>query len=298
MRVTEGIIYRSAVKNLGRLNSDVQKLNEQISSGKRLVQPSEDPVAAVSAQGVRGKLAALAQQKRNVDAWKGWLQSTENAMTAAQTVVSRARELAVQMSNATYSQAQRQSAAEEVNNLLEQMVSLGNTEYEGRYVFSGFRDDTAAFDVTRVGGEITAVTYTGDDGHHELKLGPSSRLEASLTGEETFQTGGNLFSTLIGLRDALRANDAGAVANTLTDLTNATSSLSALVADVGSKVNRLDLRLTLIEDTTQADTERLSELEDADLVAAVSALQNKELAYEAALKATASIQGLNLASYL
>lgn len=299
MRVTEGIIYRSVTGNLNRLRAGLQELNQQVASGKRLVRPSDDPVGAVSAQEVRAKLAAMDQLKRNADSWQGWLRSTENAITSAQGVVSRAREVAVQMSNATNSASQRTMAAEEVDNLLEEMVKLGNTQFQGRYVFAGYRDDSDAFTVTRdATGEITAVTYAGDDGHHEMKVGSSSRLESSLTGEEVFQGSADLFDTLIELRDALRANDVSATTNTLEDFVDAGNNLGAKVADVGSRLNRLDLRLSVIEDTKLAETERLSQIEDADLVEAISALKTKELAYEAALQATAATQQLSLAAYL
>jgi flagellar hook-associated protein 3 FlgL len=298
MRVTEGIIYRSVTGNLNRLRAGLQELNQQVASGKRLVRPSDDPVGAVSAQAVRAKLSAMDQLKRNAESWQGWLQSTENAITSTQRVVSRAREVAVQMSNATNSASQRTMAAEEVNNLLEELINLGNTRFQGRYVFAGYRDDSDAFEVTRVNGEITAVTYAGDDNHHEMKVGAGSRLESSLTGEEVFQGSADLFDTLIELRDSLRANDADATAGTLDDLVNAGNNLGAKVADVGSRLNRLDLRLSVIKDTKLAETERLSQIEDADLVEVISALKTKELAYEAALQATASTQQLNLAAYL
>lgn len=298
MRVTEGIIYRSVTGNLNRLRAALQELNQQVASGKRLVRPSDDPVGAVSAQEVRAKLAAMDQLKRNADSWQGWLRSTENAITSTQSVVSRAREVAVQMSNATNSASQRTMAAEEVDNLLEEMINLGNTQFQGRYVFAGYRDDSDAFTVTRVGGEITNVTYAGDDGHHEMKVGSSSRLESSLTGEEVFQGSADLFDALIELRDALRANDVSAITNTLEDFVDVGNNLGAKVADVGSRLNRLDLRLSVIEDTKLAETERLSQIEDADLVEAISALKTKELAYEAALQATAATQQLSLAAYL
>jgi len=300
MRVTESIIYRGINSNLGRLNSDIQQLNQQISSGKRLLLPSDDPVGAVSAQAIRGRLTAMDQQKRNCEAWKGWLQSTESAMTETQDeVIIRARELATQMNNSTYSASQRTMAAEEVNNLLEEAVSLGNTQYGGRYIFSGFRDDTKAFEATRNGtGDITAVTYQGDDGHHELKLGPSAKMESSLTGQEAFQGSADVFATLINLRDALRANDPTAIAGTMADLQNCTANFSAKVADVGSKVNRLDLRVSIVADTKLADTDRLSEIEDTDMIEAITALQAKQLNYQAALQAASTTQQLNLASYL
>lgn len=299
MRVTEGIIYRSVTGNLNRLRAGLQELNQQVASGKRLVRPSDDPVGAVSAQEVRAKLTAMDQLKRNADSWQGWLRSTENAITSAQSIVSRAREVAVQMSNATNSASQRNMAAEEVDNLLEEMINLGNTQFQGRYVFAGYRDDSNAFTVTRDAmGEITAVTYAGDDNHHEMKVGSSSRLESSLTGEEVFQGSADLFDTLIELRDSLRANDISATTNTLDDFVDAGNNLGAKVADVGSRLNRLDLRLSVIEDTKLAETERLSQIEDADLVEVISALKTKELAYEAALQATAATQQLSLAAYL
>jgi flagellar hook-associated protein 3 FlgL len=213
-------------------------------------------------------------------------------------VVSRAREVAVQMSNGTYSVAQRQSAAKEVENLLEQMVSLANTKYGERYVFAGFRDDAAPFETSEAGGVVTAVTYQGDDGRREVKLGPGSRLETNLTGAEVFQGSGDVFEALINLRDALQANDPAAAAATIDDLRGAGNNLSAMAADMGARLNRCELRLNVIKDTQLADTDSLSKLEDADVVEVIVRLQSKQLIYQAALKAATALQQLNLAAYL
>lgn len=298
MRVSERLLYHNVTSGLGRLSSDLQRLNLEVSTQRKLLKPSDDPVGTVASMTVQSRLDALDQQKRNCEGWQGWLQSTEGAVSSAGDVVSRAREIAVQMSNGTYDASQRQSAAKEVDNLLEEMVSLGNTQYAGRSVFAGFREDSAAFETTEAGGHITAVTYAGDEGVHEAKLGPNSRLETSLTGSSAFQGSVDIFQSLIDLRDSLEANDPSAAAQTLDGLRNATSHLAACQADVGSKLSRIEQRLSLIEDTKLSDTDRLSQLEDADLVETVTALQSKEVAYQAALQTATMLQNLNLAQYL
>jgi flagellar hook-associated protein 3 FlgL len=298
MRVTQTYLTRSITDGLGDLTSELDKINRSISSAKRLTVPSDDPVAAVTSLSVRSQLSAMDQQKTNIQAWQGWLQSSESATSSATDVVSRARELAVQMSSGTVTASQRQGAVTEVNNLLEQMVSLGNTQYAGRYVFAGFKQDAPAFDVTKSGGEITAVTYAGDDGHAEVKLGPGSRVEASVTGRQVFQGSTDVFAQLISLRDALKADNPSAVAGCLTGLKNAGNNMTAREADIGSRMNRLDMRLSVIADVQVADTGRLSDLQDTDMVTAITDLQSKQLAYQAALKSAATIQQLSLAAYL
>ncbi|MFH0810007.1 MAG: flagellar hook-associated protein FlgL [Pseudomonadota bacterium] len=298
MRITESIVHRNMNDSLGRLSSDLQKLNQQIASGKRLIIPSDDPTGAAAAVSLHSNLDAMTQQKRNINSWRGWLKATEGALSSASNVVSRARELAVQMSNSTYSAAQRRNAAAEVDSLIGQLVALGNTRYGNRYVFSGYQDDAAAFDTTEVGGSVTAVTYAGDDSHQEVKLGANSRMETSVTGEEAFQDAGDLFTALIGLRDSLNSNDPQAVSGYLGDLTASGNNMATCGASVGSRLSRLDMRETIIQDTVLANTTQLSEIEDADLITMVTNLQAKEVVYQAALKTASEIGQLNLAAYL
>jgi flagellar hook-associated protein 3 FlgL len=260
--------------------------------------PSDDPIGAGSVIGLNLNLEALAQQKKGCEFSQGWLKAGESAMASAQSVISRARELAVQMSSATYSAQQRQSAAREVDALLEQMVSLGNTRYQGRYIFAGYQDGAAPFETTEVGGDITAVTYVGDSGSLGVKIGPGNELEVGSPGSQVFQGSSDVFASLVNLRNALENNDPDATAGEISALTNAGNNLGAEAAVTGARLGRVELRLSVIADTKLSDTDRLSTIQDTDLVEAVAALQSKQVLYQAALQSASAIGQMNLSDYL
>lgn len=299
MRITESLLYSTMQNGLDSLGTDIEHLNQEVASGNRLTQPSDDPVASVDVVAVNSQLAALNQQTRNGQFWQGWITQSASACSSATDLVSQAKQLAVQMSNSTYSASERQSAAKQVDSLIEGMVSLGNTQNDNRYVFAGFRDSQPAFNVTRdASGEITAVTYAGDAGHQQVEVGPNSHMNTSMTGAEVFQGGADVFASLISLRDALNNNDQTGISGAISNLTTAGDNISTAGADLGASVNRIQTQANIISSTQVAQTQRLSDLQDADIVDVTIALQNKELAYQAALRATSTLQQLNLATYL
>lgn len=146
MRVTMQTIHQRILGNLGSVVSDMNRINSQISSGKRMSKISEDPVNLVGALGLRTNITQIAQYQKNLRYGDNIISASESALNSMKELAIRGKELAIQMANGTMTQENRTSAAEEVRHLWEEAIFLANSDVNGRYVFAGYR--TAGYSET------------------------------------------------------------------------------------------------------------------------------------------------------
>ena len=132
--------------NLSQITDEMSRANKVISSGKRITELSDDPVGLVQSLHIRSALSGLEQTGRNISLGESWLSAAESSLTEVQTILSNAKALCVQMASGTTGPGQRASAALTVQNMLEEVISLANTEVAGRYIFSGSRTEEAPFE--------------------------------------------------------------------------------------------------------------------------------------------------------
>ncbi len=182
MRVANKTIYDLITFRLGNVTEELQKANEVVATGKRINSLSDDPVGLTQALNIKSSLSNIDQLHRNINVGKTWLTVTESALSQVQNLISDTKVLCVQMANATMGADERRSAAEIVQNTLEEMVSLANTDVGGRYVFAGSKTDAAAFSR---GGDNT-VTYNGDNNPFTVKMGRNSTVKIGQDGEDVF----------------------------------------------------------------------------------------------------------------
>ncbi|MFH7320869.1 flagellin [Desulfurivibrio sp. D14AmB] len=139
MRVTMQSIYSNILVNLNKLNTDINRVNQQISSGKQMSSISDNPVNLVNALGLRTNLSEIGQYRKNLSYGNTVITASENALVSMKDLVMRAKTLAIQQANAPLSPDNRQNAATEVKHLWEQAIILANSSVNGKYIFGGFR---------------------------------------------------------------------------------------------------------------------------------------------------------------
>ncbi|MEW6326814.1 MAG: flagellar hook-associated protein FlgL [Thermodesulfobacteriota bacterium] len=298
MRITMNNIYGSIIANLDKLTGEMQRLNETISSGKKYTTPSDDPIGLVSALEMRSIIDEMEQYERNISYGLSWVDSAEIALRQTGEVVSRAREIAVQMADATQDAATRASAAVEVDQLIEQVVSLANSQLGEKYIFSGQKTDTAPFTYDSGAG---TVTYNGDEEDINIRIGRNNNMAVNKDGNDAFMDGNetsNLFTYLIDLKEALEGNDVSGIQDSLGNLITASDYINEKVADFGAKRNRLDIKSNIYAELQLSNTEKLSDIEDTDLAEAILNLKTKEVAYQAALTAASKVMQLSLVDFI
>ena len=291
MRVTNRSIFESIKYNLGTISDELNKANEIASTGKRINKLSDDPVGLTQSLSIQSSLANIEQMQRNIDYGQSWLNSSESALTSVSNILSDTKALCVQMASGTVGADQRAAAAENVQNNLDEIVSLANTNVNGSYIFAGSKTDTVPFDQDGTGN----VTYNGDNTAFSIKISNNASIEIGSDGQAVF---GTLFTTLSDLKTALQNNDVTGIQDAMGKLDDSMNDISAKISDIGSKTDRMDIKKNIFQDLNLTDTTRLSTIEDADMAQAIMDVSAAQLTYQAALASSSKVMSLSLVDYL
>lgn len=177
-------IYQRPVNDMLQLQTNLNKTQEQISSGKRILTPADDPVGASRVLQLNQEVALMDQYERNITLLDARLEQEEGVLSAVEDSVARIRELAVQAGNAgVLTEEDRVAIAAEVRERVDEMVDLMNTkDGSGEYLFSGFSGKTQPF-VENPGG---GYGYAGDEGVRFLQVSQTITLASSDSGKDVF----------------------------------------------------------------------------------------------------------------
>lgn len=162
MRVTQSMLTSNMLRNLSNSYDRMGKLQEQISTQKKFSKPSDNPVAVMMGMNYRKGLNQVQQFSQNIGEVKNWVDSTDGALDQATSVLQRIRELTVQASNGTLDADQRKSINEEVKQLKEQLVNIGDTQIGDKYIFNGQQTNVRPSDTGNYGsGSIELEVFSG-----------------------------------------------------------------------------------------------------------------------------------------
>ena len=145
MRVTMSTMYESIQGNLQSLAEDLQRVNASIASGQKYQKISDNPVDVGDILGLNTESSQTTQYGRNLETAKSWLSVTESTLQDISDIVQGSMALANQMATGTYNAAQRQSAAQQIQGYLEEVMQVGNTEFNGQQILAGYRTDAPPF---------------------------------------------------------------------------------------------------------------------------------------------------------
>ncbi|ABY91762.1 flagellar hook-associated protein FlgL [Thermoanaerobacter sp. CM-CNRG TB177] len=296
MRVTDGMLVTNFLNNYHNNLEKLQKNQNMLSTGKKISRPSDDPVAVATSLRIRTDMARNDAYTKNADYAKSWLDITDSALNQLGDLLQRTRELAVQGANGTLTQADMQKMANEIEQLKAQMIQVGNTQYNGRYIFAGFKTTTQPFSEDN-------NSYNGDNGLIEFEVGAGgNKIAVNVPGDKVFDvdlTGtSQLLVMMDNLKSALDSGDHQAVSNLIVDVDKQMENVLAVRAEVGAKSNRIDLIQNRLQDDNYNFTALLSKSEDADLAQVITNLKMDENVYRASLAAGARIMQPSLIDFL
>lgn len=298
MRITNRMISDNSLNDLQRVLGDVMAVQEQLSSGKRVNRPSDDPFATHRAISSRGAVMVLEQFSRNVSEIRGWVSTTDYALSNVVDALREVRTLAIQAANGYLTGTDRENIALRIDEFRDTIMQLSRQQFSGRYVFSGTRTGEAPFEWAG-----SDVVYNGNAESIKVNIGPGAELAVNVTGEEAFMnigaTGTNVFKLLYDLAQAVRAGDIEAVGGDLLQaVDDAMDRVVEKLGVVGSATNRLERMENLISQLIEREKTLLSEAEDVDIAEAAMNLNLKESAYQASLAACARVILPSLLDYL
>jgi flagellar hook-associated protein 3 FlgL len=293
MRVTDKMIFQNAAANAAKSRDRAQSAMEEVSTGMRVVHPGDDPMVAAAM--VRGQQTVDRMNAINQNAGRAAseVDSADSALQSLSDVLARARELTVQMGNDSYSATDRQGAAAEVDGLMQQAVTLMNSNVNGRYIFGGNKDQTAPFD--------TAGNYSGDTAVRQVEVAPGVLEASSVRADVAVKgVGGgvDLFATLQSLSTALKTNNGDAIRGSLTNLETATNQVTTTLSQVGAMGDAFATAQTLAKATADATTKNVANQSETDIIESSSKLALANSALNATLTAAAQSFSLSLVNKL
>ncbi|NPV06675.1 MAG: flagellar hook-associated protein FlgL [Anaerolineae bacterium] len=308
MRVTHRMLVRTALRDLQNGVQALGKYQEQLASGKRLHRPSDDPFAVQRAINMRGEIQALEACRRSISLSQDWVNATDVALDKLTDVLIRARNVALRGADDSIGSDARQAVAMEAAQLVGSALQCANSSTQGRYLFAGYKIDQppfvgldAASEATTDPDAIIAVEYRGDDGAIVRELEPGVSLQINVNGTQPWlapDDPASVFALLLQLRDALAADDAGAVRGLLDRFEAAVQAVGGARAMIGAKSQRLAAALDKLEAVTLGLQDLLSQTEDVDMAEAVVHFAQREAVLKVALQVNARILPTSLLDYL
>ncbi len=276
-RTTQSGFASMMTYNIQKLSSRLQEVTEQAGTGVRLNSPSDAPGDQALLIRLRESLGDQEVWQSNADQGLAVMSVIDSSLSEANTTMDMALELAVQMASETYSDADRVAAAAEATALRDQLLSLGNTEVAGRYVFAGRDYGSPAF--------ADDGSYQGSTELARIRVGEDRYEEVGMDGSEVF---GAALAALDDLTAALEAGDADAVQSLTDDIQRALDGVSMQRQLAGYQFNRFDDARTLAENMGTAVLTRLDEFAGIDEAEVYTRLAELQTAYEAAMQVTSS----------
>lgn len=184
MRISSGMIYQAGVNSIQRQTSSLLHTQQQLSTGRRILTPADDPVAAARALEVTQAREINSQYITNQDNAKTSLGLAESQLAAIGDLIQNVQQRAVQAGNTTLTASDRDSIAKEVRARFDELIGIANaTDGTGQYLFSGYQGNTKPFS----GNVAVGVAYAGDDGQRALQVSASRQLPVSDAGSDIFE---------------------------------------------------------------------------------------------------------------
>lgn len=293
MRVSNQMQFSLSIDTVNRRRSELIRIQEQIATGRRINSFAEDPVASRKILREQGTLRRTESWARSAGQAQVLLETSDSVLVSVEDALGRAYELTVQMANDSYSASDRQSAADEIEQIRERVVELANSERNGRYLFSGLGNVAQPF--------LLDGTFQGDTGRLSVPVGRRASLDATVGGGEPFldQTGGrNTIETLIELEDALRASDSTRISNLVDEVEGARDRATDARQQIGQRLQRLDNIRDALDRAEVAANATLVQERDTDVADAIVKLRESETGLQAALSITGRLDDLSLLNYM
>jgi flagellar hook-associated protein 3 FlgL len=301
MRITNSMMVKNFMADLNKNMTKVDKYQYQLSTGRRIRYLSDDPIGIMASLSARSKLSKLDMHNASIGDAKSWLTQTETALEQINSVITKLYESAVAAANGTMNGDDKLVAAEEVKQLRDHVVQLGNSTYGGRYIFGGYNTTTAPFTYDAFGTLLyngvdlvtaaPAVTGALQAQVIRYSTGVSITTDVAINGVDLMGTGANNMDAVIGdFQTALETNAPSATLSAIVGtLQNKQKDILSLLADVGGRLSRLDLMSASNSEDGQNYTEVLSNVEDADQAQATMDFKMAETVYRSALAVGAQV---------
>ncbi len=288
------------------LSASAEKLMDaqnQSSSGKRILRPSDDIAGTGRAMNLRRAIQNFDQYKRNLDLQKGRLTMTSNSLNTVTKSLQEVNRLALSAANPSLTGTSRTAIAGQLDQLMETLKGESNAKYMGQYIFSGSKTDTQPITASTSG--TAPYVYNGDDVKTTLQVSPGVYMQGNITADTVFNMGSaaipgtsDVFSSIAALKQDILSGDTEAISSRTTEITDNLNNVLGLNSQVGGMIKKMESLDTSMATSKDEVTNLLSTTEDVDLADAVVNLNIRNNVYQAAISTASKIMSISLADYL
>ncbi|WP_416145165.1 flagellar hook-associated protein FlgL [Planococcus koreensis] len=264
MRVTQQMLHQNSVRHMNQNLSRFEKTNSQVSTGKMIERPSDNPNGVSKAMSMKSSIASNEQYARNTDEAKLWLDETDQTISSMTSVMHRVRELAVHASNGTINDSDRDVIASELEELSTQLSQFAQAKVNGQALFGGDKK------------------FTISDG---------LSIKANASAAEVL---GDTMAVLENLAAAVKAGNG----IDLDAIDGGMERMLGAQADIGARTNRVEATENRLKDHTFELKTAVSKIEDVDYAEAIIRLKSEESIYQASLSASSKIIQQSLMDFL
>jgi len=266
----------------------------QLASGQRINAPADDPGGAATVVQIHDRGAQADSFLSSIGTITGQLQMADSTLSSVVTALTRAISLGVQGATGTLSNDNRQALAEEVTGVRDQLLSLANVSYEGRYVFSG----TAQVQPFVTDSSVpSGVHYDGNSGLNSITVGNGYQVQVNVLGDQMFSAAGNdMFQAVNDLITSLQSNTG--IDTAVTAVRQAFDYVTGRRVFYGNAINQLQSQQSYLNGEKLQLAQEESTVAGADFASVASQLVNAQSARSAALAATGKISQASLFDYL
>jgi flagellar hook-associated protein 3 FlgL len=289
-------ISNDVIANIENSDTSVETALQEVSTGQKVNQPSDDPAAAAAMVELQAQGANIDQYTSNTESVLSQAQDADSVLTSVVSLLNQAITLGTEGANTYEAASDRDSIASQVSGLLSSVVSLANTTYQGISLFGGTVNGTA---FTADSSSSTGYTYNGNSSVNTVQVGASLSVQANIPGDTLFTaSGSSVLGALSDLATALKTGTSAQIGSATTEITTALNYVSDQHAVYGNTINQLQSQETyLASDTVSLSTTETS-LIGIDTATAAEDLTQAETDNNAVLSASAKVLQNTLLTYL
>jgi flagellar hook-associated protein 3 FlgL len=272
-----------------------QQASLEIASSRSINVPSDNPAAAALLVQNNDETTFTAGYQQTLTTVQGQLTTADSTLNSVVTALQRAVTLGIEGGNGTLSDSDRAAIATELQGIQSSLVSLGNTSYQGTFIFAGTKTGTAPYvlDSTAPSG----VKYVGNAGVNQVSIGSQFNVAANLPGSQLFSAPGNdVFLAIHNLIQAIQTNSG--IPDAVGAVGSASTYFSGQRAFYGNALNQAQSQTTYLNSAKLQLTVQQTALEGADLAAAATNLSQAGIATQATLSTISKLSQNNLFDYI
>lgn len=289
MRITNNVLVNNLKNNLSRNIFNMEKIQNQLATGKRISRPSQDPTGIVESMRLASRLKENKAFQDNAREAKSWLSTTDEALDSLTVALRRAYELTVQGANGVLAPEDREAIKAEIQQLVEEVGVIANTIHNDRYIFGGTNTKNMPYNDGTWQHNQQSIMY---------EVGIGITIPINLSAEEVFVQA-DLIGTLQNVAAHLETGDTESLRNTdLNALQQGIDQVLACRAKTGASINRLEMTIARLEEQEVNYSSLQAEVDGVDAAQLIMELKNAENIYQASLSVGARIIMPTLVDYL